>query len=348
MNRRKARLSSDSVRLLCTLVCALSLSACASLQGFFETREEAPDAQAQPLVFHSEDLVVYRLEEGDTAEGLAERFLQDRSRAWLIEDENRGVPFEEGSFVVVPLKDERRGGLAPQGYQTVPILCYHRLAEQCESALCMTTSLFEAQMRYLKENGYRVISMAELRDFLAYRRGIPEKAVVINLDDGYRSAYEIAYPILKKYGFTAGLFIYTDFIGASSNSLTWEQLQEMTVDGFEVGSHSLSHCDLTKKLEGEDDQRYIERIRKELVESKEIIDKKLGQDTLYFAFPYGEYNHRILSLCEEAGYKLALSVIRGGNPFFSDPLALRRDQILKRDMESFISTLNTFFDLPLR
>ena len=92
----------------------------------------------------------------------------------------------------------------------------------------MTTAVFSEQMRYLKENHYHVISMADLADFLAYRRALPAKAVVINLDDGYRSSYEIAYPILKAYGFTATLFIYTDFIGASANSLTWDQLQERT------------------------------------------------------------------------------------------------------------------------
>ncbi|MBN2032556.1 MAG: polysaccharide deacetylase family protein [Deltaproteobacteria bacterium] len=346
MNWVKAAFVRASLRVLFFVGCGLLLSACASLSGFFETQEDIPDVR--PLVFQSEDLVVYRVRAGETAEGLAERFLKDKSRAWIIEEENEGVPFEEGNFIVIPLTEKRTGGLAPEGYQTVPILCYHRLAERCESALCMTKLLFEEQMRYLKENDYRVISMVELQDFLAYRRRIPRKAVVINLDDGYRSAYEIAYPILKKYNYKACLFIYTDFIGASSNSLTWEQLREMKEDGFEVGSHSLSHCDLTKKKQGEDDHRYIKRIREELIRSKEIIDRKLNQDTTYFAFPYGDYNQLVLSLCEEAGYKTALSVNRGGNPFFSDPLALRRDQILRKDMESFIDTLNTFFDLSLR
>lgn len=346
MNRVRARLFRNSLRVLFFLGCGFSLPACASLSGLVEIKGDVP--KVQPLVFQSEDLVVYRLQGGETSEGLAERFLRDRRRAWVIEDENRGVPFEKGRFIVVPLTEERRGGLAQQGYQTVPILCYHRLAERCESALCMTKSLFEEQMRYLKENGYRAISMADLEDFLAYRRGIPAKAVVINLDDGYRSGYEVAYPILKKHGFTAGLFIYTDFIGASADSLTWEQLREMKADGFEVGSHSLSHSDLTKKREGEDEDQYTDRIRKELIQSKEIIDKQLDQNTTYFAYPYGEYNRRVLSLCEEAGYTMALSVKRGGNPFFADPLALRRDQIVRRDMGGFIGTLNTFFDLSLR
>lgn len=346
MRAVKGKRLKGSLRMLVAVGWALSLSACASLSSLFDWKLEIP--QTKPLVFRSEDFIVTRLQGGETPEGLAERFLKDPKRAWVVEDANRGVAFERGSFVVIPLKEESKGGLRADGYQTVPILCYHRLADRCESALCMTTSLFEGQMRYLKEKGYRVISMAELKDFLAYRRVLPSKAVAINLDDGYRSCYEIAYPILKRYGFTASLFIYTDFIGASENSLTWEQLQEMKAAGFEIGSHSLSHCDLTKIGQGEDEEQYLRRVKRELTQSKQLIDKKLNQNTTFFAFPYGEYNHRVLSLCEEAGYRMGLSVKRGGNPFFSDPLVLRRDQILRKDMASFADTLNTFQELPLR
>jgi hypothetical protein len=260
MNREKAKRLKDSLWVFVVLGWAFSLSACASLSNLFEMKQETPELK--PLVFQSDDYVVTRLQGSETAEKLAERFLKDRKRAWVVEDANRGVPLERGRFIVIPLKEESKGGLGADGYQTVPILCYHRLADQCESALCMTTPLFEAQMRYLKEKGYRVISLADLVDFLAYRRALPNKAVVINLDDGYRSTYDIAYPILKKYGFTASLFIYTDFIGACANSLTWEQLQKMKADGFEVGSHSLSHCDLCKKREGEEEEQYIQRVRK--------------------------------------------------------------------------------------
>jgi len=77
--------------------------------------------------------------------------------------------------------------------------------------LCAPTSVFDQQMRYLKDNHYRVISLNELLDFLNYRHAIPKRSVLITIDDGYRSAYDIAYPILKKYGFKATLFIYTDF-----------------------------------------------------------------------------------------------------------------------------------------
>jgi peptidoglycan/xylan/chitin deacetylase (PgdA/CDA1 family) len=193
-----------------------------------------------------------------------------------------------------------------------------------------------------------VISTSELSEFLAFRKAIPKKAVVINLDDGYRSTYDIAYPILKKYGFTATFFIYTSFIEASRNALTWDQLKAMKADGFEVGSHSVNHVDLSRKMDGESEKEYLARVKKELVLSKQILDDKLNQNTQFIAFPYGEFNQVLLKLCEETGYRVGFSVKSGGNPFFSDPLTLKRDQILKKDTESFSGKLKTVHPLALK
>lgn len=333
-------------------------SSCATLGTGLKTHEPAlgtapepavlEERPAKPLVFRSEDYVVNVLQGGESPPVLAKRFLGDEKKAWVIEDANDGVAFEKDQMIVIPLKQENKGGLSLDGYQVVPVFVYHRFAEACESSLCTPISIFDQHMRYLKENGYRVISLGELLNFLNYRQAIPKRSVVITLDDGYRSAYNIAYPILKGYGFTATLFIYTDFVEGGRISISWDQLREMKNNGFEVGSHTLSHCDLTKKREGEDDQTYLARIKKELLVSKQIIDKELGQDTIYLAFPYGTYNQRVLRICDQAGYKIGFSVEGGGNPFFADPLALNRDQMFKRDMKSFITMLETFHELPLR
>jgi peptidoglycan/xylan/chitin deacetylase (PgdA/CDA1 family) len=302
----------------------------------------------KPLLFRTEDCVVKVLQDRESPPVLAKRFLGDENRAWVIEDANEGIAFKKDQVIVIPLKQENKGGLSPDGYQAVPVLVYHRFAETCESSLCTPLSIFDQQMRYLKENGYRVISLGKLLDFLEYRHAVPKRSVVITIDDGYRSAYDIAYPILKGYGFTATLFVYTDFVGGGKIAISWDQLREMKSEGFEVGSHTLSHCDLAKKGEGEDDQAYLARIENELLASKQIIDKELGQDTIYLAFPYGTYNQRVLGFCDQVGYKIGFSVKRGGNPFFADPLALKRDQVLTRDMDSFIAMLETFHQLSLR
>jgi peptidoglycan/xylan/chitin deacetylase (PgdA/CDA1 family) len=212
----------------------------------------------------------------------------------------------------------------------------------------MPAKTFELQMRYLKENGYHVITAEELLAFIGYQQGLPQKSVLITMDDGYRSVYDLAYPILKKYGYTAALFIYTSFVGVSKMAITWDQLKEMRTNGFSIGSHTIYHSDLTKPKDGETEQEYIDRIKEELYGSKQIIDKKLGQDTYFLAYPFGYYDQRSIQMAREAGYKMAMSVKRGGNAFFANPLTLRRDQILKRDMQSFISRLKTFNHLSLK
>ena len=344
------RLRARAVFLIVLLAGLGLVTSCAweNFGGRTSERAIAKDKPEERVVFRSEDYVVLRLRGGESAESLAQEFLGGPRKAWVIEEANRGAAFSKDQMIVIPLKEENRGGLAPDGYQIVPVLCYHHFAERCDSSLCTPTAVFEQHMKALKEEGYSVISTAELAEFLAFRTRIPKKAVVINLDDGYRSTYEIAYPILKKYGFTATLFIYTSFIGASNNALTWDQLKAMKADGFEVGSHSVNHVDLSKKLAGESEKEYLTRVKRELMVSKQVLDDKLNQNTRYIAFPYGEFTPVLLKLCEETGYRVGFSVKAGGNPFFTDPLTLKRDQILKKDMESFSLKLKTVHPVSLK
>ena len=149
------------------------------------------------------------LQNNETPTELAETFLGERNKSWVIEEANPQTRFDNGDAIVIPLKDNNRGGLSSTGIQSIPILTYHRFAENCSSPMCMPKNTFKLQMRYLKENGYHVITAEELLAFLEYRQGLPQKSVLITMDDGYRSVYNVAYPILKEYGFPATLFIYT-------------------------------------------------------------------------------------------------------------------------------------------
>ena len=327
----------------------LVLSACATAWPTSGTTSP-PVSEKPPRgeVFRSDDYVVYVMAGGETPKTLAKSFLGDARKSWIIEDANEGVSFRRGKAVVIPLKEENKGGLTGRGYQAVPVLTYHHFGKVCTSPYCMPTALFDQQMRYLRENGYRVITLGKLLDFVQYRHAIPKKSVVIAIDDGNRSAYKVAYPMLKKYGYTATLFIYTDFVGVSKGAITWDQLREMKAAGFEIGSHTESHSDLTKQREGESNAAYMARVKSELLVSKRLLDKKLRQDTIYLAFPYGRYNERVLAISEQVGYKLGFSVRRGGNPFFADPLRLKRDQILKREMETFAKRLKTFYEFSLK
>ena len=308
----------------------------------------APSAQSpQTEVYRSDFYVVHRLRKDDTPELLARTYLDDPAKTWIIEEANPDTPFVAGQMIVIPLRDRARGGLRADGYQIVPVLCYHRFAEGCDSRLCMPASAFRAQLEYLKQNGYRTIGPADLEGFLKFRNALPKKAVMISIDDGYRSGYELAYPLLMHYGFKATFFVYTDFIESAPGALTWQMLREMMANGFDVGSHSLSHCDLTKQGKDETDGAFERRIEREIDESKKRIDAELGADTIALAYPYGEFNPKVLETAARAGYRLAFGTRRGGNAFFTDPLALDRDQILSQDMGEFTARLKTLEALPI-
>jgi peptidoglycan/xylan/chitin deacetylase (PgdA/CDA1 family) len=336
------RLNSPKILFICVLIGITSLVFCSCAP----TRTTTQPINAN--VFRSEDYVVYQLKDNETAAELAAKFLGGQTKSWIIEEANLGTRFRNGNAVVIPLKEKNKGGLSADGFQTIPILTYHRFAENCSSPLCMPKKTFERQMQYLKENGYHVIIAEDLGAFLEYRRGLPQKSVLITMDDGYRSVYDIAYPILNKYGFKATLFIYTSFVGVSKMAITWDQLKEMQANGFTIGSHTLYHSDLTNPKEGESEQEHIARIKEELNGSKKIIDQKLDQNTYFLAYPFGYYDQRSIQMAKAAGYKLAMSVKRGGNPFFANPWTLRRDQILEKDLQAFISRLKTFNHLSLK
>ncbi|RJR18563.1 MAG: polysaccharide deacetylase family protein [Desulfobacteraceae bacterium] len=324
------------------------MAACATPpQGPGSGRVQEDHKPPGEALFQSSDYIVYILKGDETPGSLAQRFLGDPAKAWVIEDANEGTPFVKDQAIAIPLRDENRGGLSPDGYQVVPVLCYHDFAKTCKSSLCVPEQIFEEQIKYLKDNHYRVITLGELLGFIEYRHSIPKRSVVITIDDGYRSTYDIVYPILKKYGFRATLFIYTAFVGASRGAVTWDQLREMRNYGFEIGSHTISHIDLTKKLNDETDTSFSARIMKELKGSKDLLDSRLEQDTALIAFPYGKFNQTVLDLTSKAGYRVALSVKRGGNPLFADPMQLRRTQILKADMDAFVGSVKTFQEAPL-
>src|SRR5205807_1082250 len=135
-----------------------------------------------------------------------------------------------------------------QTAQTI-IYCYHRLVDKVRyPGTEITPAVFEAQMKELKDRGITVIS---LQDLLAWKRGeknIPPRCAVITFDDGWKSQYEVAWPILKKLGYTFTMFIYTEGVAGASlgggQAITWEMLGDMRDNGIDIEAHSATHQDL--------------------------------------------------------------------------------------------------------
>jgi len=161
-------------------------------------------------------------------------------------------------------------------------------------------------MQRIKDTGITVISM---QDFLAWRRSeksIPQKSALITIDDGYASGFEVARPILKKFGYPWTAFIYTKYVGSGGKSITWEQLEELRDEGIEIGSHTISHINL-KTVGGKSPEAYEAWLRSEIIDSKKILEQKLGIKVSTFAYPEGRYSSRILEIVKEAGYEAAFT-----------------------------------------
>ena len=287
-----------------------------------------------------DNFILVRPGKEDTFDSLAARYLGDSEKGWLIAKFNRQNQLCPGKPVIVPLKTLYLGGLAEDSYQKVPILVYHQFSDEYSDKLTVKTENFYEQMRFLKENGYKVIGLDQLLDFMEFKAPLPDKAIVITIDDGWISTYRIAYPILKKFGFTATLFIYTGFIGGDM-AMDWSQLKEMAEDGFNVQSHTHSYQSLTMVKESEHFKSYFNFLIMEIENSKKAIYEHLNLECRYLAYPYGETNPLVISLVKKLGYRAAFSVSRGGTPFFENPYNIGRSIIYGNfDMSEFINKLS--------
>jgi len=222
----------------------------------------------------------------------------------------------------------------------IPILTYHNFTKDESSSYNINILEFEKQMDYLAAHNYSVISLSEL--FKGLREGqLPPKPIVITIDDGFKSSFTLAYPVLKKYNFPATLFVYTDFIEKNSYSLTWEEIREMTKNNIEIGSHTLSHCNLLKYKKNENYETYLDRIRREIIFSKEILESKMGGKVKFFAYPYGVYSPIIKDIVIQAGYEGILNANSMSNNLNADPFSLNRQIISGQSpLNSFIQILN--------
>ena len=199
-------------------------------------------------------------------------------------------------------------------HASVVAFCYHRFEEKVHDSLAITPVEFERQMQALKDAGFAVIPM---QDFLAWRRGeksIPPKCAIITIDDGYVSGYDVAWPILKKYGYPFTMFVYIKYVNSGGKSITWDQLAEMRDAGVDIESHSFSHENLHGKRVKKETAAEIAALgyegwlQKEIGESKQFIEKQLGIKVNVFAYPFGVYNQKARDAVKAAGYEAAFTV----------------------------------------
>lgn len=196
----------------------------------------------------------------------------------------------------------------------VPILTYHHIDDK-DNVMTVKPDDFEQQLQYLQNQGYTSITLDELAGYLRGDRQLPDKPVVITFDDGYEDNQRVAVPLLRKYGFTAIIFVVSDDVG-KPGYLTWDQMKAVQERAINIGSHTMTHPDLTKL-----DAQGLDM---EFQFSKMAMEKGLGTPIDYMAYPFGRLNKQVLAAAEAAGYKGALSSNNGVNVKGDSMYALRR------------------------
>lgn len=307
-------------------------------------RGGAPRAGAQgDVVGHSDRLLVYVPRKGDTLAAIAERFLGRADLDWRIAEANgERWSTAPGAPLIVPLADPSPYGVSSDGVQTVPVLCYHRFGGG-SSKMIVAPDRFEAQLAWLAREHYKVLRLGELQAFLEGRTALPARSVVITVDDGYDSFYRHAFPLLRKYGMPATLFVVSDSIG-TRDGLSWAQLREMAESGLvDIQAHSKTHRNLIERPPGETDAAYRQSLTTELRQPRAVLERQLaaaGVKVRYYAYPYGDSNDIVLEMMPREGYELAFTVNPGGNPFYASSRLLRRTMIFgDHDLDDFQARL---------
>lgn len=188
-------------------------------------------------------------------------------------------------------------------FKGVPVLMYHSISYEKNNDLRVPKELFDEEMKYIKDNGYRALTLDELYMYISNNQPAPPKSVVITLDDGYEDNYTNAYPILKKYGLNATVFVITDTVDRSSSYMTSAQLKELQNNGIDIESHTVGHDDLSKlSYDGQ---------MKTLSGSKDFLEKLLGKSVKYLAFPSGKSNSYTEKACKDSGYAMTFTTLPG-------------------------------------
>jgi peptidoglycan/xylan/chitin deacetylase (PgdA/CDA1 family) len=197
---------------------------------------------------------------------------------------------------------------------------YHRFGDNRYPSTNISLADFSAQMRYLHDHDYRVMRAAEVIALLREKKSLPPKTVVLTVDDAYKTFKSGAMPILRQYGFPVTLFVNTDSVGRK-DSLDWDELRELVLEGVEIGNHTATHRSLAVQLAKESATDFRQRLRRDLDRAQQILIRELGVTPQLFAYPYGEYSLLAQEIVEESGFLGAFAqysgVIEKDDPLFT-------------------------------
>lgn len=196
------------------------------------------------------------------------------------------------------------------GTPDVPILLYHRLAPTVKDSMTITTQVFESHLKYLREKGYKVITLRQLVNY--YLKGgpaPPPKSVVIVEDDAHISVYTQMLPLVRKYNVPVTVFTYPSAISNASYAMTWDQLRALKKTGlFDIESHTFWHPNFRKDRKRLKPAEFEKFVDTQMLKSKKRLEKELGGNVDLLAWPFGIYDDYLIKKAAAAGYKAAFTI----------------------------------------
>lgn len=233
--------------------------------------------------------------------------------------------------------EQPAGKLVPRDRTRVAVLGYHNFSEtKPVTEMCMRSSEFRQQMETIRRSGCTVISMREFLEWLLGSRELPARCVLITLDDGWKSVYTDAYPILKEYGYPFHLFLYTSYLSGRGDSMTPAQIREMMEHGATVGSHSVTHDypKVWKAYEAQGPEAYTRHIDAEIGGSFTKLSELFGSIDTY-CFPGGYITPPMLERLPGYGYRAAFTVVPGKVGIGENPFQIHRYMVFGNDPSIF-------------
>jgi len=212
------------------------------------------------------------------------------------------------------------GAIFLRSIYVIPVLMYHAVDYDFDKTkLSVSPESFARQMEFLHRNHYNVVTLDRIVSYMEKREKIPLKTVAITFDDGYYNNYKYAYPVLKRYGIPATIFVITDKIG-KTGFLGWPEIEEMAKSGVvTIGSHTKSHSWLPS-LDDKD-------LKDQLADSKEIIESRTGKPVEFLCYPIGAHDERVQEAVRQAGYLCAVATNPGKRKSSKDVYAIKRIKI---------------------
>jgi peptidoglycan/xylan/chitin deacetylase (PgdA/CDA1 family)/ubiquinone/menaquinone biosynthesis C-methylase UbiE len=249
-------------------------------------------------------------------------------------------------FVVWGGATARRTELArTEQHQRLPVLAYHRIADSGPAALArwrVGAAAFEAQLRWLRRNGYHAIVSDELAWFLQHQHAFVGRPLMITFDDGYQDFAETAWPLLRRHDFRAEVFVVTDLVGGCAEwdrslgepaaLMAAQTIAALAGQGARFGSHLASH----RGADGLSTRELVE----ELLRSQRCLAQWTGLAPCAMAAPHGLTDQRLQGLARECGYRLGFGTASAATSLADEPMQLPRIEIRgDMAMEEFVARM---------